>query len=85
MLVGGQLAHGLTYLHNSSSTFNLRDHVFVTNIGLSWQIKPDLRFYLRRAGNYRFPKTDEELDYMGKLSPLKVQTGVSYETGISWL
>ena len=39
---------------------------------------------MRRAGNYRFPKTDEQIDVKG-ITPLKVQTSIAYETGISWI
>ena len=91
LLAGARYAHGLSSLrssnsHNPPANLNIRDHVFVTRIGLSWQIKPDLRFYVRRAGNYRFPKTDEQLNLTtGAAVPLNVQTGVSYETGLSWL
>lgn len=58
------------------------DHAFVSQVGVLWQPLINLNIYLRRAGNYRFPKTDENIDTnTGK--PLKTQTGVSYESGFS--
>lgn len=59
------------------------NRVAVFDVGLEWQAQPDLLVYARRAGNYRFPKAEENaLSKDGK--PLATQVGVSYETGIKW-
>lgn len=54
----------------------------VSTIGFSWKPQSWLRFYLRRAGSFRFPKADEESFTPASVRGLKTQTGVSYETGL---
>src|SRR5205085_9685425 len=42
-------------------------------------------FYLRRAGNFRFPKADENSFIAPGVTSLRTQRGVSYETGMRFL
>jgi iron complex outermembrane recepter protein len=59
------------------------DKAMATDLELSWQFNKNLRFFIRRADSYRFPKVDENtwtLD--NKL--LNTQEGVSYESGIKF-
>lgn len=57
------------------------DYALISNLEMSAQLAPDFKWYARRAGSYRFPTTDENINTKtGK--PLKTQTGVSYETGL---
>ena len=84
MFAGLRYAQAKTSLNpmfaRNTQTYN---DAFVTDLGLSWQINQVWRVYLRRAGSYRFPKTDEDINTdTGR--PLKTQTGVSYETGVVW-
>lgn len=60
---------------------NGQDHAFITEESLAYKPNTAWRMYFRRAGSYRFPKADEAGEG-GKM--LKVQTGASYETGLTW-
>ena len=53
------------------------------DVGLSWQINPIWRWYIRDNEVFRFPKVDENV-YTNTGKALKPQTGNSYETGIVW-
>jgi iron complex outermembrane receptor protein len=60
------------------------DSETVYEIGISYSPNQQTRLFLRRAGSYRFPKTDE-LTFTGiNLVQLETQTGVSLELGIDW-
>jgi iron complex outermembrane receptor protein len=60
------------------------NHVFVTEQGLTYHVNHSLALFLRRDGNFRFPKTNEEVWIPTNVTELKPQTGVSYETGFTW-
>ncbi|MCL5261230.1 MAG: TonB-dependent receptor [Gammaproteobacteria bacterium] len=57
------------------------NRAFIDSEELSWQVRENLRMFLRRAGSFRFPKTDEET-YALNSKPLNTQLGVSYEGGV---
>lgn len=61
------------------------DRVFVTEEGLSFHPLPALQFYLRRDGNFRFAKANEQTWLPSGVQSLKKQTGVSYEAGTEWV
>ena len=64
---------------------NRHEKVFVSTEGLTWHIHPNLTWYLRRAGNFVFAKSAEQMwQTNGENFSLAPQTGVSYETGIDW-
>lgn len=81
----------LSFLLNSKFTLitGLRaarsgnNNVLPFAIGIHYHPNKHWHFYIRRAGNYRFPKVDENTDTVDN-KPLKPQTGVAYETGFSW-
>jgi iron complex outermembrane recepter protein len=54
-----------------------------TKLGLRWQINKTLQAFIRRAGNYRFPSTDENINTVTN-KPLKPQTGYDNSLGINW-
>lgn len=58
------------------------NHVFVTELGLSYHPSDVWQFYLRRDGNFRFPKANEETWLTPGATTLQPQTGVSYEAGM---
>lgn len=60
------------------------NRVFVTEQGLSFHPSNEWQFYLRRDGNFRFPKANEETWLPEGVNTLQPQTGVSYETGVVW-
>ncbi|OGT30649.1 MAG: hypothetical protein A3E87_06720 [Gammaproteobacteria bacterium RIFCSPHIGHO2_12_FULL_35_23] len=70
-----------SFINNIAQQTHANNEAFITDLELSWQISPPMKLYLRRAGSYRFPKTDEDINTnTGK--PLKTQAGYSYETGL---
>jgi len=58
------------------------NHVFVSEQGISYRPSREWQFFLRRDGNFRFPKANEETWLKPGENTLKPQTGVSYETGL---
>jgi len=63
---------------------DLDDHVSVAELGLSAQVHRDLRLFLRRDGNFRFAKVDENTYTSPGVVGLDTQKGVSYEAGAEW-
>ncbi len=82
VILGGRWAQNDNHVNQAQANCN----VWVSEQGLNYLYNKHLRFYLRRAGNYRFPKADEQNNFMPghAITPLKTQTGVSYEGGIAW-
>lgn len=60
------------------------NRVLVTEQGLNYHVSNALTWFLRRDGNFRLPKTNEEVWLPTNVTELKAQTGVSYETGLLW-
>ncbi len=61
------------------------NNAWVSELGLQYQFIPQLTGYVRRSGNYRFPKVDEQNNiHPNQINALKTQTGVSYEIGVRW-
>ena len=63
---------------------NLKDQETATKIGLSVKPMENVRLFLKREENYRFPLLDEEMNVFTLATLLETQTGVSYETGIEY-
>lgn len=55
--------------------------VLATTLGTSLTLSEKLQVYLRRAGNYRFPKADENAMNAYGIKGLNTQRGTSFETG----
>lgn len=55
----------------------------VHTIGLNWRGDSG-RYYLNRDETFRFALADENIDFMGNFTPLKVQRGVAWELGSEW-
>lgn len=82
-VTGLRYANAVSQQDIRSSNNDVSNDAIVSDVGLLWHPLSSIDVYLRRAGNYRFPKTDENSNTAtGK--PLETQTGVSYETGLSW-
>lgn len=62
-------------------TANSVDHVFVTEFGVTFHPDSSWSLFLRRDGNFSFPKANEQTLLPADVNALHVQTGVSYETG----
>ena len=60
------------------------DNETATTIGLSAAPLDNVRVFLKREENYRFPLLDEEMNVFTLSTLLETQTGVSYETGIEY-
>lgn len=75
----------VAYLNNASNDLSGGDgfnsNAFVTNESLLFHLNDDDTFYVRRAGNYRFPKAEEEAELALGATYLKTQTGVDYDIG----
>lgn len=63
---------------------NTINHAWVTHLGATFQYTPQIQFYLRRAGSFRFPKADENAAASNGIGTLRTQRGLSYETGMQW-
>lgn len=57
------------------------NHALATTLSVNYQLSTTIIFYLRRAGNFRFPKAEENT---AGFQPLRAQRGISYEAGISY-
>ncbi len=68
---------------NNSAPASL-NHVFVSEEGLEYHLNKTLSFYLRRDGNFSFPKANEQVSAQMASTRLLPQTGTSYETGMNW-
>lgn len=66
---------------NSQSDLNQNNQVFVTEQGLAYHISKQWDFFIRRDGNFRFPKANELTTLPAGVDLLLPQTGVSYEGG----
>lgn len=80
---------GARYSHQwlsatKTTTQSISSPVWVSEIGLTYQPKQHWHWYLRRAGNYRFANGKERLWSSNNFNTLKTQTGVAYETGVTW-
>jgi iron complex outermembrane receptor protein len=82
--LSGTLGARFAQTHSVLNGVDQNDHVWVSEQGVRYDLSPTWRWYARRAGNYRFPKADETTDVTQSATFLKTQTGVSYETGISF-
>ncbi len=60
------------------------NHVWVTEQGLSYRINHAWQLFLRRDGNFSFPKANEAIWTPTGVNALQTQTGTSYETGAEW-
>lgn len=78
--VGIRHAQAEDKLTNLLATQSNHNQATINTLGLQWQALPDLSIYLRRAGNYRFPKADENALSVNNM-PLQTQRGYSYEVG----
>ena len=74
--VGARAAHLINDSYDSSA--------FVTSQALLWHPNQDSSIYVRRAGNYRFPKAEENAQVPTGISHLKTQTGASYDAGYKY-
>lgn len=63
---------------------NSTNQVFVTEQGIAYHPSSAWQFYVRRDGNFRFPKANEETWMPSPNQVLQPQTGVSYEAGATY-
>lgn len=84
--VGGRSAFQQNALqaNRESSHYHVHDQVNVWELGLSYRFNPAWRVYVRRDGNFRFPRTGEQQFTPDNINHLNAQTGVSYESGVEW-
>lgn len=70
-----------SHLRSYSNNDNV-NRALATTLGATYQYKPEMNFYLRRAGSFRFPKADENSMTATGINNLRTQRGDSYETGL---
>ncbi len=83
-----KIVYGARYAYaepeaDNPNRFKYHEHAFVSDVGIIWKINNFIKYYLQRAGSYRFPKADENALTQNN-QPLSTETGVSYETGFSF-
>jgi iron complex outermembrane receptor protein len=61
------------------------NRVFVSEEGITFHPKKELSFFVRRDGNFSFPKANEQTLVPANVKSLDIQTGTSYEMGSEWL
>ena len=66
-------------------TSHYLNSILVTEQGINYFINKEWTWFLRRDGNFRLPKANEQVWLATDQTQLKPQTGVSYETGLNWL
>lgn len=71
------------YLH-SFSTLTAFNRAAASTLGITFEYSPVIRFYLRRAESFRFPKADENASTAVGVNGLKTQRGISYEAGMTF-
>lgn len=81
--VGARGAEQLSQLESTTTNNNI-NRAFATTLGGAYKLAPDARFYLRRAGSFRFPKADENASTPPGSTGLRTQRGIAYETGVEW-
>lgn len=73
------------YLDNTSNDLSGGDgfnsNAFVTSEALLFHLNDDDSIYIRRSGNYRFPKAEEDAELAPGVTYLKTQTGIDYDVG----
>lgn len=65
-----------------NSPIDSLNRVFVSEQGIAIHPNNEWEWFLRRDGNYRFPKANEQTWTPPGVDFLNVQTGVSYEAGV---
>lgn len=83
LITGARWAGTNNDLTLANTNLKTSPQVGITNVELSWQQTQNLRYFIRRAGSYRFAKPEEQALSLNN-QPLAPQTGVSYETGLDW-
>jgi len=85
LTLGGRLAWQYNRALQISKQYVINtDRALVTEQGLSFHPNQEWQFFLRRDGNFRFPKATEAVWTPARTNVLQPQTGVSYEAGTIW-
>ncbi len=85
LILGARKAWQMNHIVSlAGESTHATNQVFVTEQGLMLHLSPTLTLFIRRDGNFSFPKANEDTWVPNNMTSLQVQTGVSYETGIQW-
>lgn len=79
--IGARSAEQKSKLTSLAKNINI-NRGMATTLGATYQLAPNTKLYLRRAGSFRFPKADENASTLPGTNGLRTQQGISYETGI---
>ncbi|PHQ81198.1 MAG: hypothetical protein COB66_02935 [Coxiella sp. (in: Bacteria)] len=80
---GARVAHFINDSTAGSTDFS--GSAFVTSQALSWHVNKNSALYVRRSGNYRFPKAEENAYRQAGVNHLRTQTGSSYDLGYKYI
>lgn len=61
-----------------------KNQAWVNEVGITYQLTNTLAFFLRRDGNFSFPKANEQTWIRENTRALQAQIGTSYEFGTTW-
>lgn len=85
LTLGGRFATQHNDIETAPSiTTKNNNNVFVSEEGLNFYATPAWTFFVRRDGNFSFPKANEETLLPANQTTLDTQQGVSYEGGTAW-
>lgn len=79
----GGLRHARLDAEVAPFGLNYDQSTVVHTAGLNWRGERG-RYYLNRDETFRFALADENIDFLGNFTPLKVQRGVAWELGGDW-
>lgn len=71
--------------NNTINTVPGLNEVFVSEQGFNYHPSRYFSWYIRRDGNFSFPKANAQVSAQNAQTRLNAQTGASYETGLQWL
>jgi iron complex outermembrane receptor protein len=80
LAIGARGAQQNSYFQSYTDSNNI-NRALASTLGITYDYQPDIQFYLRRAGSFRFPKADENSMLASGVAALKTQRGIAYEGG----
>ncbi len=84
LILGSRAAEQNSNILTANLPLDIHNQVLVSSQALEHDLSSHLMWFIRRDGNFRFPKVDEQTFTPSNVIGLKTQTGVSYETGFRY-
>jgi iron complex outermembrane receptor protein len=83
LIIGARGAEQKNQL-NEGTDIDTLNRAFASTLGVTFYPTTHSKWYLRRAGSFRFPKADENASTPPGVNGLKTQRGDAYEAGVDW-